>query len=73
MIDGDGVFTHRLFWLQSSADGTVQIIDHYVSSTAHIFLADCTLYDIPSLTTGISTLLLKCGETCSGFPSLLSL
>lgn len=43
----DDVSTRRLFWLQSSMASTVQIIDHYVSSSAPILSADCTLYDSP--------------------------
>lgn len=35
----------RLFRLQTSVDSTEQIIDHYISSSAPILLADCILYD----------------------------
>lgn len=34
-----------LFRLQTSVDNTEQIIDHYISSSALILLADCILYD----------------------------
>lgn len=47
-ISCDDVDTLRLFWQQSSGNATVQIIDLYVSSSAHILLADCTLYDSPN-------------------------
>lgn len=40
--------TMSLHILQPSGNATVQIIDHSVSSSARIRLADCTLYDFPN-------------------------